>query len=156
MQLQYKSLQECDPDQLVELESRSFASDRISRRSFVRLLRSATAEGLGVFQGSRLVGYSLLLFRRNSRQARIYSLAVADDMRGRGIGRRLLENAEQLAHARGCNRVQLEVSSSNQAGLDLYHSQGYALSGRRPGYYEDGGDALVLVKQLARLDTSSR
>lgn len=129
--------------QLLELEEQSFSSDRISAQSFRRFLRRPSADGHGALVGDRLVGYSLLLFRGNSKRARVYSLAVDQKERGHGIGRALLQAAANLAQLRGCTTLQLEVSAANQPAIRLYESVGFRRVDMRKGYYQDGGDALV-------------
>lgn len=105
--------------------------------------KSSSAQGWGAFEGEKLVGYSLLLFRRNSAKARLYSLAVDREQRGRGIGRLLIESSARLARTRGCTSLHLEVSQTNSSAVDLYESLGFVRTGLRPGYYEDGNDAFV-------------
>ncbi|MEW6337942.1 MAG: ribosomal protein S18-alanine N-acetyltransferase [Acidobacteriota bacterium] len=65
---------------------------------------------------------------------------------GRGIATILL--AEALAEvARGRGRgIILEVRPSNQRALALYRFLGYTTLGRRPRYYTDGEDALVMFR----------
>src|SRR5262245_31916918 len=79
-----------DIDALTELEHRVFASDRLSRRSLHRFLKSATAEVIVAQQGARLAGTAIVLFRPRSVVARLYSIAVAPHMGGRGVGAMLL------------------------------------------------------------------
>lgn len=62
--------------------------------------------------GGRVVGMiQLLAFRhfqhRGGRCAEIESVHVADDVRGRGIGTRLIRHAVQRARDLGCYRIQL-------------------------------------------------
>jgi len=138
----------CNLDELASLEKQSFSSDRISRRSFRRLLTRPTADGCGIYKESVMLGYSLLLFRRNTTRARLYSLAVDKDHRGKGVGRSLLEATVQLARERGSNSLQLEVSSTNIFAIRLYETFGFNLRARRRAYYEDGNDALVYSLEL--------
>jgi ribosomal protein S18 acetylase RimI-like enzyme len=138
-----------DLDALVALEQRAFATDRLSRRSFRRLMVSPSAavivaeEGDGTFAGA-----AILLFRPQSKAARLYSIAVALTMAGRGIGGVLLQAAEEVARARGCHAVRLEVQENNHAALSRYRKSGYREFGRHIAYYEDGGDALRFEKRL--------
>lgn len=138
-----KPLSECGLDELVGLENQSFTSDRISKQSFRRLQKSPSADGVGAFDGSDFLGYSLLLFRSNSNKARLYSLAVDRKCRGKGIGRALLEASIHRARERHCVSLQLEVSPVNTSAIQLYESLGFKLFSRRAEYYEDGNDALV-------------
>jgi ribosomal-protein-alanine N-acetyltransferase len=42
----------------------------------------------------------------------------------------------------------LEVAAQNTAARALYAALGFTETGRRPAYYEDGGDALILALAL--------
>jgi ribosomal protein S18 acetylase RimI-like enzyme len=55
----------------------------------------------------------------------IYYLAVSPDCRGRGLGRRIIEAAEQRLAAMGCPKVNLMVRSDNTAALGFYERIGY-------------------------------
>jgi ribosomal-protein-alanine N-acetyltransferase len=78
----------------------------------------------------------------------IKDLAVAPGHRRRGLGRRLLSRALGALAAAGVGRVKLEVRRSNEAARGLYSSFGFEPHHVVPGYYDDGEDAHVLVKQL--------
>lgn len=142
-----RSARPADLDELLRLEAQ-FPGDRISRRQM--RLHARHAGGMRVLvEGTRLLGYALLLFRRRSRVARIYSLVVDAGQRGRGLGRELLADAEVLARRRGARALRLEVREDNAAARALYGAAGYREIARRAGYYEDGMDALRLEKPLA-------
>lgn len=90
----------------------------------------------------------MLLFRRNSHSARLYSLAVGVDARGLGLGDALLAACEDASRHRDCTRLRLEVRRDNAAALRLYQYRGYRLFATRLNYYEDGEDALRLERSL--------
>ena len=136
-----------DLPELVRLESTSFLGDRVSRRSFRRWLKAQ--DNILVLQAgghhyARLLGYALVLFHVRGRVARIYSLAIDSDYRGRGLGRRLLAACLEEARKRGYSEVRLEVAAGNEAALTLYRSFGFEIFDRIDGYYEDGENALRL------------
>ncbi|KQQ94937.1 GNAT family N-acetyltransferase [Massilia sp. Leaf139] len=64
---------------------------------------------------------------RPLRFARIGTLCVAEPMRGRGIGRTLMEYAERWAASQGASEIQLEVWTFNQPAERLYEELGYAV-----------------------------
>ena len=136
-----------DLDALVELESRVFATDRLSRRSLQRFLTSASAAFM-VAEGEGLAGTAIVLFRPRSAVARLYSIAVAPHMSGKGVASRLLKAAERVARRRGCTTIRLEVHETNHAAIARYRKQGYQEFGRHRRYYDDGGDALRFHKNL--------
>jgi ribosomal protein S18 acetylase RimI-like enzyme len=133
---------------LTELEQRVFATDRLSRRSLRRFLTSPSAEVIVAEQGAELAGTAIVLFRPRSVVARLYSISVAPQMGGRGVGPMLLEAAEGAALARGCRAIRLEVHQTNHAAISRYRKSGYREFGRHRRYYEDGGDALRFEKRL--------
>ena len=137
-----------DVDALAGLEAASFPGDRIPRASFRRFLARPSAALRLAASPAGLLGYSLLLFRRGSTVARLYSVAVAAEARGTGVGRRLMQDAARVARAHGADRLRLEVRADNAAAIGLYESLGYRSFGRYPDYYEDGMEALRLEREL--------
>lgn len=139
-----------DLDELLALETRVFTSDRMSRRSLRRFLASSGARLIVAESGGKLLGYVLTLFRTGSLTARIYSLAVAPEASGRGIGRRLLSAAETHARRIGRTTMRLEVAVLNRRARAIYLAAGYIETACLPYYYADGGAALRLQKILTK------
>ena len=137
-----------DLDAIVALESQ-FPSDRMSRRALRHLLRTATARVWVLTDGAGEVGGALvLLIRRGTRVARIYSLVVSHAWRRQGAARALVAVAEQAARTLGRQRIHLEVRVDNVAAQKLYQSMGYYARERLPAYYADGTNAIRLAKTL--------
>lgn len=135
-------------DDLLALEEACFPTDRISRRNLRNLLRSPSAYCVGAYIRGELVGSMVILFRSNSRSARVYSLAVSAVARGMGIGRRMMAKAEREARLRGCDRMRLEVRMDNIPAIRFYEKLGFIDTAVLPGYYEDGAHAFVMRKEL--------
>jgi ribosomal protein S18 acetylase RimI-like enzyme len=135
---------------LAAIEARAFVGDRLSRRSLGRLVRGGRAIVLVAVAEARLVGYALVLLRRGSRVARLYSLARDPATAGRigGIGGALLAAAELAARTAGASEMRLEVRADNAAASRLYSARGYAVFKTVTGYYEDQADALRMRKSL--------
>lgn len=138
-----------DLDAIAALEAAVFTGDRMSRRSLRRLLRRPSAVTLVAVAGGGIVGYAMLLFRRGSRVARLYSIARVPDASGRGIGEALLAAAERDAAERRAVEMRLEVRPDNDRARALYERSGYAVFGRAVDYYEDHSDALRMRKSLS-------
>ncbi len=75
----------------------------------------------------------------------IASIAVAPEQRRRGVGSRLLTEAEARLRT---PRIRLALRPSNRAALDMYRQHGYEAVTRWPDYYRDGEEALVMEKNL--------
>ncbi|WP_237068073.1 GNAT family N-acetyltransferase/peptidase C39 family protein [Microbulbifer guangxiensis] len=137
-----------DVPALHALEQRCFDADRLSRRRLRHWVAADNRVFLVAEQDSQLLGYALVLLRRGTRLARLYSLAVATEGRGRGLGRALLLAAEQASVENGRLFMRLEVAASNAAAIALYQQLGYRTFGHYPAYYEDDGDALRMQKRI--------
>lgn len=139
-----------DLDALVALETAAFVGDRVSRRSFRHLLTRGNASSWVAEAAGTMLGYVTVLFSRGTSMARIYSIAVAPEARGRGVGRLLLAAAEDAARDHECSQVRLEVRQDNPEAIRLYEGAGYRRFGMVADYYEDHAAALRLSKPLAR------
>lgn len=58
----------------------------------------------------------------------IYSLAVAPDQRGRGLGSRLLDHALAALKERGCVKVNLQILESNRDVRRSYEANGFTVA----------------------------
>lgn len=132
---------------LVTLEA-VFPTDRMSTRNFQDLLRRGRGSVLVYEDEGALLGDAVVLYRRNSPTARIYSLVVEPKQRGRGIAQQLLAAVEIEARERQCQTLRLEVRPDNAQALRLYNHLGYRVERRLEQFYEDGSPALRLSKML--------
>ena len=57
----------------------------------------------------------------------IYSLAVAEEHRRQGFGRRMLQEAEKVLHARGCAKINLQVRATNSQVIEFYEGCGFSV-----------------------------
>ena len=136
---------------LVALEAASFSQDRISRRSWRRLVLRPSAmvlASVAAIGSGDLAGALVLLFRRRSRIARVYSIAVAASSRGNGVGAALLAQAGAAATRRGCTHLRLETRVDNRPAQVLFRREGFAETGRTEDYYQDGMAALRFERRL--------
>ncbi|MGH2995779.1 MAG: GNAT family N-acetyltransferase [Gaiellaceae bacterium] len=88
-----------------------------------------------------------------SRHVADLGLMVAQSHRRRGIGRALMQAAEEWAREAGVRKLELHVFPHNAAAIALYESLGYEREGLRRGHYRrpDGyTDAILMAKEVAR------
>ncbi len=154
MNAKFRLAAAADIGALVDLENRSFSSDRISRKSFRHLIASPSAAVIVASAGRSLGGYAVVLFRAGSAAARIYSLAV--DPAFRGIGRELLAACEAEAARRGASAIRLAVREDNVRAINLYERMAYSRFAATPDYYADGATALRFTKPIERLKGVAR
>lgn len=138
-----------DIPQLVEIEARCFATDRLSKRSFQHLLTRGHTIHLVAEVDGVIVGYVIVLLQRGTSLARLYSFAIDAAYRGRGIGMTLLAETERHAVEKGCAFMRLEVRPDNAVAIARYRAAGYKEFGSFQDFYEDHSDALRMEKVLA-------
>tara|TARA_B100001939_G_C16777144_1_gene545274 strand:+ start:280 stop:735 length:456 start_codon:yes stop_codon:yes gene_type:complete len=138
---------------LMALERAAFAADAQTARSMRWLVDRANSRfrvieapgGVGA-----LSGYCVLLFRRGSRVARLYSIAVDSAARGQGIGARLVADALASATKRGDTVMRAEARMSNRSSRGLFAAAGFVETERLVDYYPGPEDGIRLKKQLER------
>jgi ribosomal-protein-alanine N-acetyltransferase len=78
----------------------------------------------------------------------ISNLGVTGEYRGRGLGRILVSRLEQQFIVDGAEGVLLEVRVSNTGAQEFYRRLGYQEAFLLSGYYSNGEDALVMMKEI--------
>lgn len=85
----------------------------------------ATWQATGLWRDGRLLG--MVRARRVETDWHIGRLCVVPDLRGHGLGRRLLRTAEAAVES-GCRRIVLFTGAKSRHNIDLYESEGYRTS----------------------------
>lgn len=144
----FRPANKTDIKPLVDIENQCFSEDKLSQRNFLWMLEKAHADIIVALSDSQIVGYGLLLYRRGTSLARLYSLALLPEYRGRGLAPRLLSELEDYSRQHDCVYLRLEVRPDNQAAIALYRSMGYRQFDRKLDYYDDHSEALCFEKRI--------
>jgi ribosomal protein S18 acetylase RimI-like enzyme len=91
----------------------------IQRKLRVQAEMFLVAEDEGAIVGTVMAGY-------DGHRGWVNYLAVSPDRQRKGIGRRLMAEAEQLLREAGCPKINLQVRAGNQDALAFYQRLGYA------------------------------
>jgi ribosomal-protein-alanine N-acetyltransferase len=141
-----------DLDAIMALETSTFGSDAWSPASMLSELESEHTYYLFAFDPETpelLAGYGGLLAPRERGDGDIQTLAVAEDARRAGLGRRLVIALLAEAETRGASEVFLEVRADNPHARALYDSLGFEQIAVRAKYYQpDGVDAQIMRVRL--------
>lgn len=129
-----------------ELENLSFPLDAWPLIEMIGVLSLPSIERWKAVLDEKLVGFVAADIRRRQNLAWIATIAVHPDYRGRGIGGRLMQVAEDRC---GMPRMRLSVRASNKAAQALYQGRGYEQIDVWPKYYQGDEDAIVMEKNLA-------
>ena len=98
----------------------------------------------------RVLGYAVASYAGDI--AELQRIGVAPAARRRAGWRTALLQASgrPRRRARGANRLLLEVREDNRAALAFYAARGFVEIDRRPRYYRDGVDAVVMRLPLVK------
>ncbi len=142
-----RTMTRADIDPIAEIEKSVF-SDPWPKSAFREMLPESNRINLVLeMPDGRIGGYILAQIAGDELQ--IQNIAVAPEQRRQQLGTRLLQRAEDEGCRRGAICSVLDVRTSNEAALGLYHSFGYRMIGRRKNYYRQPVcDALVLFRRL--------
>jgi len=80
--------------------------------------------------------------------ARLDAIAVAPEARGRGVGRALLQQAEQAATDEGAVVLSLATANDNHAARGLFTGMGYQELAPLGPFYRGGQHAIAMVRSL--------
>ncbi|MFQ5745385.1 MAG: GNAT family N-acetyltransferase, partial [Acidobacteriota bacterium] len=69
--------------------------------------------------------------REGFRHSGVLGMGLLVGFRGRGLGRKLLRETIDAAHAAGLTRLELEVLASNEKAIVLYERSGFVREGRK-------------------------
>lgn len=133
-----------DIDTLLQMEAVCFPEDPWTRGMLQEELSRAGGLFFVARERDRIVGFAIGWFILG--ELHVLQVAVSPDARRRGLGRLLMASLE--AGARGGETAWLEVRIDNEAAIGLYEALGYRAIARRPRYYEDGCDAVVMRRSL--------
>ena len=110
-------------------------------------LRNPLAIYLVALEEGKVVGYAGMHCILG--EGYITNLATAPNARRKGVARALLEALLVHAHEQVLTLLTLEVRPSNAAAAALYGGLGFAVAGRRKGYYDGPReDALIMTLEL--------
>jgi ribosomal-protein-alanine N-acetyltransferase len=94
-------------------------------------------------------GFSQLKRLGLARKGHVVSVAVLEEHRGKGIGTKLMQLAQDEMKKKSASESYLEVRVSNQNAVKLYEELGYKVTGKLEAYYRDGEPAYVMAANLS-------
>ena len=78
----------------------------------------------------------------------ICQIAVHPDIRKEHLGSMMMDEIIKDARAKKVRTLTLEVRKSNIPAINLYKKFGFKISHTKPGYYNDGEDAIYMILEV--------
>ena len=96
---------------------------------------------------NQVVGYAGL-WQPAEDETHITNIVTKLDKRGNKVATKMLEELIEIAKTRGLRCVTLEVNVHNEIAINLYKKYDFKEVGKRPRYYNNTDDALIMTKEI--------
>jgi ribosomal-protein-alanine N-acetyltransferase len=128
-----------DLNQLYEIETECFRREAFTKKQIAQLLTDYNAISLLARYDGKAVGFTIgrVSVDEKALAGHILTLDVLPAQRRRGIGRKLLQELEDIFAEKNIREIYLEARVDNVAALRLYETMGYEKIGKLKNYYGD-------------------
>ena len=142
MREKIRPMERQDVNRVHEIECACFRSPW-SKLALLGELRNDVAHYLVMEADGVICGYGgmWVLFE----EAHVTNVAILEEYRRQGRGRRLMIAMMEHAAKRGAEKMTLEVREGNLVAQRLYANLGFEQNGYRPNYYADTGEGAKLL-----------
>ena len=113
---------------------------------FLTIMKRWPEGFLVVRRDNKIVGVACGAIQPNSK-LRVLIIALEKDLRGKGLGKELLNIMIEKSLTYGVKKVTLEVRKDSEAIL-FYRKLNFSSVDVLPCYYQDGCDGIVMEKQI--------
>lgn len=135
-----------DLDKILEIENESFIKPFKKENFLYELNENPFSRFYKLVIDNEIIGFLLLYVTFGS--SSIVQIAIKKDKRNQGFAGFLLQNVEKLLIKEEVSFITLEVRVSNIPARKLYKKLGYGEINIKKGYYENGEDAIYMVKGI--------
>lgn len=119
------------------LEQKCFLDNQAySAKQLTYLINKANSCCLVEISEQIIRGFIIVLFRRGTQVAGIETIGVDPTFQHKGIGKELINAAENEIVKRGIKQIRLEVSVGNTPAVQLYQKSGYIIMSLLKDYYK--------------------
>ena len=144
MDLVFRRMTEHDIKSVSEIEKKLFSSPWTKRSFMIEVQNQKYSLPYVAENRSAVVGYIVAWYI--ARELHIGNIAVIPEKQGQGIGKFLLLNLFNLL--KDWEISYLEVREYNFRAIKMYESFGFSMLYKRPGYYPDGENAIIMIKSM--------
>ncbi|MCG3254594.1 MAG: GNAT family N-acetyltransferase [Candidatus Heimdallarchaeota archaeon] len=94
-----------------------------------------------------IVGFLLGGYIPAEKQTHIFSIAILENYRGMGFGKKILLYFLERSSLLGHPNTKLEVSVDNAGAIKLYEELGFEIVSRIRKYYQNNSDAFLMIRK---------
>jgi ribosomal-protein-alanine N-acetyltransferase len=129
---------------LVELDEEAFNNPYGEKNLAYELIENPVSNTLIYEVDHFAIGYIIFWITFDS--ATIVRIGVKPSERKCGIATALLKKAQKIMKREGVEFLTLEVRKSNETAISFYKKNGFIYIATKRAYYDDGEDALYMMK----------
>jgi ribosomal protein S18 acetylase RimI-like enzyme len=137
-----------DVKNLYQLEQLCFQTDCLTPKRWQHFIITHTAKVLLIETKEKLCASAIILLRKNSPIARLYSIAVDPTLQGLKIGQTFLVYLEKLCLKLDCREIRLEVRQDNLTAIQFYKKNQFKILKEIKNFYEDDMTAIQMSKSI--------
>jgi ribosomal protein S18 acetylase RimI-like enzyme len=115
-----------------EIDLKAYFDTYYTEASLLSMLANPLMQGYIAEAENHITGFIRLVFNQDENCITIPSLHVIGDSKGKGMGTRLLEAAEEYAHKKGSQELWIGVMVKNRQALDFYRKVGFLFIREEP------------------------
>ena len=135
-----------DLDQVMIIEKEAF-NEHWKRKDFEYEIDKNEFSHMYVYEENEkilgIIGYYILFD-----DAQVTTIAVLKEAREKNIATKMMEFMIESCNKMMCSQLSLEVRKSNQKAINLYKKFDFIEMNIRKAYYEDGEDAIFMMRAL--------
>ena len=135
-----------DLSSIMEIENVCFHSPWKKEDMSRELSENAFAHFLLVEVDEKVVGF--LDYWQTFDSATICQIGILPSYRKLGLASKLMKEMDEECYAKRITSVTLEVRKSNTPAIGLYKKHGFKEVVIKPHYYDDGEDAIYMVREV--------
>jgi len=147
-----------------ESDLKSYFDLRYTEEAFLSMFDDPLTQGFVAEKDDQIAGYSRLFFNRDENRLYVPSLYFLPDFQGQGMGRQLLDTAEEYAAEKGLDKLWIGVMVRNNPALVFYRKVGFQFVREEPftmgkttvshliGYKKLGRAPLLIQKTYVTFD----
>ena len=98
-------------------------SDEELKNNLIKVLEELPV--IVILDNGTVVGYLAYFIKKHRKKLEVDQLVILEEYRGKGLGKKLMDEATRIAKANECNRIELNCWLFNENALAMYEHIGY-------------------------------